>query len=168
MGGSNSQFFFQVRKAAAIARGTYSGKKEQPARKVEKEAAKRPRTGVGAYSKKRELTLRALGAELTAPGEAVKTGANAPRVITPPPELRAVEPVGNPFIRARAHSNLEAAKKRLTEVIGTPLHLIQDRRGGLVFDDIRLARLDRMLEQNGLARGFTDELAYKLKKELRI
>ena len=91
-----------------------------------------------------------------------------PGVITQPPKLRAVEPESNPFTRSRTHTNLEAARERLTEVIGTPLHLIQDRRGGLVFDDIRLARLDRMLVENGLARGFTDELAYKLKKELRI
>ena len=89
-------------------------------------------------------------------------------MITPPPRLRPAEPLSNPFQRAKAHPDLETARERLVEVIGPPLHLIHDKQGRLVFDDIRLARLDRMLEQNGLARGFTDELAYKLKRELRI
>ena len=151
---------YPVRKAGAIVRGTYSGKKAPPAREIEKAAAARPRTGVGMYSKKRQAALRELGSEPSAPGRPVMGAAEGPRVITPPPRLRAVQPAGDPFAGARAYPDLRAAKERITEVLHFPLHMALNAEN--------LARVEALLTENGLERNYTNVLAAELKTALGI
>ena len=156
---------YPVRPLRSTALGNYESEAERgrtapPAAEIAKAAARRPSTGVGAFSRERHSVLRAKGVEPTAPGMPVRQDGAPDRVITPPARLRPREEWPDPFTAARAYRTLEEAKRRLGEILTLPLHMALPREAQ--------QRVEAALRECGLDKAKTETLGNKLKQAIGI
>lgn len=156
---------YAVRDAQPVALGSYDapglrGRRAPPSAEMEKAAAERPRSGVGAFSKKRQAALRAVGTEPVAPGQPVRAAGRADNVVSPPPRRAPATRRPSPFTLPVSHPDADTALRRLGEIVGRPLHV--------VLPEMEVMRVRKVLEQFALDRRKTEELGYQLKQIIGI